>query len=306
MSNEIVRERQAPWIGLGTSGQWLDTQSALAGAGMDFNVVSQRLITEKDGEVANGFLANVREDTGEVLGVTTDKYGIVQNDAAFAMLDPWLADGGVITQAGMTKTGMMFMVAELTQFNALGDAYTLYAAAMNSFNSKFTCTVFMTTLRIVCQNMFAKLLHSDEVAKINFRHTQYAENRVIEAASVTKRIAGFEKQFTNKLDKLATQEAPLSEFLDLLFPFNLPEDSPRYLTSKWANEYAKEDFVNNYYMVDDNSNFVGTKLGLVNAYYDWLSHRPALRNTGKSWDDVRFSGLMTGQLVNNKVMEVIA
>ena len=305
MNELIVRERQAPWIGLGTSGQWLDSQTALADAGMNFNVTQQELVLASDGQVVPGFLANVREDTGQIFGVTTDSYGLVQNEVAFSMVDPWLSEGGVITHAGMTETGMMFMVAELTRFNALGDEYTLFAAAMNSFNAKYTCTVFLTTLRIVCQNMFAKLLKNDNAAKLSFRHTQYVEGRVIDAASVSRQIAGYEKRFTNKLDSLATKEANVNKFLDALFPFTLDENAPRFMTSKEANEEARENFVQSYYLADDNANFVGTSLGLLNAYYDYLSHRPGMRNTGKNWDDIRFSGLMSGQLVQNKVMEVL-
>lgn len=304
--NDIVTTRKAPWIGLGTSGEWSDSQTALADAGMMFNVVQQPMVLASDGQVVPGFLANVREDTGDIMGVTTDSYGLVQNDVAFSMLDPWLQDGGVITHAGMTQTGMMFMIAELTRFNALGDEYTLYAAAMNSFNTKFTCTVFLTTLRIVCQNMFAKLIRSEETAKLTFRHSQYVEGRVINAASIARRISDYERQFTDKLDKLAMQPASTDKFLDVLFPFGLKEDAPRYMTSKIANEEAREDFISNYYNVDDNSNFIGTKLGLLNAYYDYLSHRPGMRNTGKNWDDVRFSGLMSGQMVQKKIMEMVA
>ena len=125
------------------------------------------------------------------------------------------------------------------------------------------------------------------------------------AATISKKIVGYENRFIDKLDGLAIKEANVDRFLDVLFPFTLDENAPRFMTSKEANEEAREDFLRNYYYVDDNANFIGTSMGLLNAYYDCLSHRPGMRNTGKNWADVRFSGLMSGQMVNNKVMEVI-
>lgn len=302
--NEI-QVRKAPWIGIGTSGEWYDSPSALADSGLNFNVTQQKLYVASDGQIVPGYFANVREDTGEILGVTTDTYGLVQNESAFSMIDPWLGEGGKITHAGMTKTGMLFMVAEIETFNALGDAYTLFACAMNSFNTKFPCSVFLTSLRVVCQNMFARLLGSADTTKIMFRHAGNAEQRVMNAAAIARCIADYEQDFNKKLDRLALHPANVGAFLDALFPFTLKEDAPRYMTSKIANEQAREDFVANYYNVDDNANFIGTSLGLVNAYYDFLSHRPEMRKASKSWDDIRLSGLMSGTMVQSKVMDTL-
>ena len=55
-------------------------RQAIQTSDYDFTVTQTPLYTVRDEDnKKSGYLANVREDTGEVLGICTDRYALVQN-----------------------------------------------------------------------------------------------------------------------------------------------------------------------------------------------------------------------------------
>ena len=56
-----------------------------------------------------------------------------------------------------------------------------------------------------------------------------------------------------------------------------------------------------YYHAPDNWSYEGTRLGIVNAYYDWITHAEPSR-MGSNWYDSNLDKLMTGQKVNAKLL----
>lgn len=298
----------APWIGVGIEGEWSDPGLALAASGLDFRVMKQKAYTE-DGRILPNTAVNIRESDNAILGVVADKYGLVQNTDAFAMLEPYLSTGGKITHVGMTQQGMVFMLAEIDAMNILGDNYTLYALGMNSFNARYGCSVLLTCHRIVCQNMFANLIPQAKKMGTYFFHKSKAEEKVVRAASVSKSIHVFENAFEDKLKLLAASpltDTIVNKFLDLVFPMRLDESAPRFAAYKENNEETRAMFLKEYYETPDNANFVGTNLGLINAYYDYLSHRPELKTDSKrKWEDARFTGLVSGTSVNTHALNLL-
>lgn len=151
MTMEIVTQprldREAPWIGVGVSGEWTNYRHALEDANMDFYAVGQEAKTLMNYDESNlvafyetvpGIQVNVREGTNKILGVVSDNYGIVQNEDAFSMLEPFLSAGGVITHAGYTEQGLYFMVLKLRETQILGDTYDVDVMCVNSFNGAYT------------------------------------------------------------------------------------------------------------------------------------------------------------------------
>lgn len=62
------------------------SKEALELAGLDWKVI-QKDIWTVDGIELDGFKANCRDTDGQVLGVVTNRYKVVQNDEAFAFTD---------------------------------------------------------------------------------------------------------------------------------------------------------------------------------------------------------------------------
>ena len=72
--------RVTPWHGLGTRVEEApDSREALILAGLDWQVIQKPIMTG-DGQPIDGFKANIRDRDGQVLGVVTDGYKVVQNE----------------------------------------------------------------------------------------------------------------------------------------------------------------------------------------------------------------------------------
>ena len=92
--------RVTPWHGLGTRVEEApDSREALLLAGLDWQVIQKPIMTG-DGQPIDGFKANIRDRDGQVLGVVTDRYKVVQNEDAFAFTDELLGEGVAYETAG--------------------------------------------------------------------------------------------------------------------------------------------------------------------------------------------------------------
>lgn len=75
--------REKPWHGLGTMvAEAPASADALIWAGLDWQVLQKNVQTEDGGWIA-GYKANVRSTDGQVLGIVSDRYKVVQNQDAF-------------------------------------------------------------------------------------------------------------------------------------------------------------------------------------------------------------------------------
>lgn len=313
MANEVIpvnasiissRTRQAPWIGVGITGQWDSVPDALKAADLDFEVVSEPAYTD-DHVMLTGICANRIVGTGEILGVVSDsRYGIVQNVDAFSLLNPFLGMGGVIEHVGMTDEGMVFMVMRLSTFNSLGNEYELYVCAMNSFNAKFPLAVIVTPVRVICQNMFRKLVKSGD-SVIQIKHGKFAKERVLSIAAATTWIDDYTTEFRSALGEanmtVRTGE-DIDHFIEVMFP-EVPNDDKHPNASK-SNERIlamRDEFYSEYYCAPDNNDFSGTRLGLINAYYDWIGHHIPLRH-GPMFEASRLGKMINGSAINPKLL----
>lgn len=294
--------RNAPWIGVGTSGHWTNVDDALRDSGLNYTVVDEP-VYDVTGAIIPGYKMNRRIDNNQQMGLVTTRYGIVQNNTAFNLITPFLQNGAKIIQCGQTISGMVFIVAECTMFNALGDAYKLYVCMMNSFNSRYPLLMFMTPIRVICQNMFRKLIDGcDNVLSI--KHGLLAENRIENALAACSVLSEYQTKFIGKLDQAATRHID-SSFVDSfvldLFP-DPDKESKQYKTSLAKVEEQRDIFLNTCYHAPDNANFTGTAMGLLNAYYDYLTHRESVR-ANKDWEERRLVGMMTGDDVKPKLLK---
>lgn len=296
----------APWIGVGTSGSWNSVDEALYDSGLNY-LVEQVDAWDDKGNHIPGILANRREDTGEILGVTSDQYGVVNNDRAFSLLDPFCKSGGVIEHAGMTIAGMCFMVMRIPSaaFGFMGDDFELYVCAMNSFNTKFPLALIITPIRIICQNMFRKLMKRGDTALL-IKHGRFAEDRILSASAASSLLLDYRSDFYTALEISEAQmktEHDVYEFAERMLP--LVPVTPERPRAKFTNERIeaqREDFIENYYHAPDNENYEGTTLGILNAYYDWITHYVPTR-ASSSFVDMRLGRLLNGESAKRKLIE---
>lgn len=306
MSNLAVMERRAPWIGIGVSGEWASSEEALAASGLDFTVRQEQLFWNKQTEPGivmeepAPMYGNVRTDTNELVGCVTPQYKVLQNNDAFALIDPFLNGNGLITHAGMTQDGLVFMVAELMTKGIGGEEYMINLMATNSFNAKYPCQIIMTPVRIICQNMYRGLM-KDRVFLA--KHTLTANERLVAIANSDKldqNVNAFANIIESSQAKKMTRKQ-LETLIALLFPYSNNEGERKQVFKEKVDE-QRDMFIAKYYNAEDNVDHHGTAFGFVNAYMDYVSHRDPVRNTSMAWADRRLQGLVSGVDINRTVL----
>jgi len=306
-------KREAPWLGIGVSGEWNDYREALYDSQLDFTVHPQECKTEivltgMDGDIvyyANvpGIQANVVDDSDKILGAVSNAYGIIQNASAFSLMQPLCDAGAIITHAGMTEQGLVFMVAQWDMFMMNGEDYTLDIMATNSFNGSYPCGLIMTPRRIICQNMYRKICN-DQL--LHVRHMRLAPRRIEEAKVNQGRILTYMEEFKDIMDHslyVTLNPRKLNKLMGIMFPYPKDEEAVRYQTSKDQVDRIREEWLDLYYSAGDVKKFGASALRFIHAYYDYLSHGTiALRRmTGDI--DRRFSRLVSGDSVNTKLIK---
>ena len=124
-----------------------------------FEVVQERLLRASGNNAP--IYANVRTDTDEVLGYSTDRYGIVQNDDLLGRAESAFASRGVNYERNVYATdngAKMRAVYDLTgdQFRTkvpkVGDIMGYRLTVQNSFDRTLRVSFALGLMRLVCTN----------------------------------------------------------------------------------------------------------------------------------------------------------
>ena len=123
----------------------------------DFPVELQELYT-KDNQRA-GFWGTRRTDTGQVLGVTSDKYGLLLNTDLVKAVDEVLTDKGLdyerkisVARDGATMYGRYEFPNELRKIQKVGDEMGMRITIRNSYDRTSFAGLELGMLRLVCTN----------------------------------------------------------------------------------------------------------------------------------------------------------
>lgn len=203
---------------------------------------------------ATGFFGNVRNDTGECLGVTSERYGLIQNAELLK------AAIGALESRGMTDFQQRVIVAGNGQrlyaefefrdrqiANAVGDLFGYRLTLQNSFDRSLRASFAMGFLRLACLNGAAALekefgVTQKHSTKISVDFVADALDRAVnsapEALQVYNKMAA--KELTNEqgqnilanLEHANLVSGVIREAAELLWlnP-RRPEDQPRTVYS---------------------------------------------------------------------------
>ena len=124
-----------------------------------FEVVQERLLRASGNNAP--IYANVRTDTDEVLGYSTDRYGIVQNDDLLGRAESAFASRGVNYERNVYATdngAKMRAVYDLpgdqfrTKVPKVGDIMGYRLTVQNSFDRTLRVSFALGLMRLVCTN----------------------------------------------------------------------------------------------------------------------------------------------------------
>ncbi len=231
-NDKMFSVRDVPWHGLGVV---LDDypnsiDEALEKAGLGWKISHGDVLVVKRPEwtddfgtkyppeliPAKGFKANVREDTGDVLGIVSDEYEVVDNRDAFRFLDALIGSKMHFETAGSLWGGRrVWVLARLPEYVELGgDLSATYVYVANSHDGSMAVTAAVTPIRIVCANTLgAALRHAEHgVAAqrtFRFRHMGDLQAKFAEARHILGITINYQKQFKKLADRMARE--PITE-----------------------------------------------------------------------------------------------
>lgn len=277
--------RTATWAGIGTDVRGCnDVASVLEKAKLDFEVTTQPLVTES-GIIVPNKVATVATVNGEskVLGVVSEKYNICQNYDAFNFVDG-ISDELSFQKAGMTQTGMIYVIGVLPQVTVLGDSFSPYVILQNSFNGEYSLKATICPVRIVCQNQFSRAFgHSNN--NVSILHSSNMMTNLEQAQILLKGVANYMEDFEHHADIFASMKLNSSPeaIIDAFFRASVEGEVTERVENRIHEQTA--DLLH-LYDSDDNQNFKGTAWGLINAFSDFDTHQPI--KSARSSEDSKF------------------
>ena len=278
--------RTTTWAGIGNDvSESKNLDDVLKSAHLDFVVEKRPLYTRNNGKMIkiDGTVSTVRKDTGDVLGIVGDGYSVCQNRDAFDFIN-YIDEDVKFVKAGMTYSGLVYVIAELPEVKILSDGFKPYVIFQNGFNGGISIKAAICPLRIVCQNQF-NVAFRDSNNSVSIRHNTTMEQKLIQARDVLKATASYMSSVNEMAGELATAKLPESKFIQIVD--KMFEIKPEMSIRQQNQILARRDKLIFAYHADDNQNFRGTAWGAVNAYSDFLTHAEPTRMT-RNYDENHF------------------
>jgi len=234
--------RESAWHGLGRVLDDAPTSGAEAArlAGLDWTV-SLRELFDASGKAARKVRSIVRDSDGRELGYCGPRTTILQNAAAFGLMDPIVAAGEGTYEAAMSlRHGERVVVLVKLGHNGdshadivPGDTIVNHLFVANAHDGKASVVFGRSRTRIVCMNTLQSAQGEGTNARV--RHTASMVSTLEEIRDIVR----VEHEVFNKdmnafraLAKTPITKARLREYVKAVFPqsFKKPEDFKRSKT----------------------------------------------------------------------------
>lgn len=162
-----------PWHRLGTPVDHVMTaQEAITLGGLDWSVLAEPVFTANKTEVP-GLRVTVRQDRGEILGIVSDRYRVLQNNRAFGFFDRIVDEGEAIyhTVGSLDRGKRIWLLAQLPGYiePLPGDLVQKFLLLANSHDGSLAVRIGFTPVRVVCQNTLSLALR-DLANSYTIRH----------------------------------------------------------------------------------------------------------------------------------------
>jgi phage/plasmid-like protein (TIGR03299 family) len=298
-----------------------DAASMIAAAGLDWRVEQHPLeaVVEREYQSARvpvpRHVANVRSDTGTVLGVVGDGYEPLQNAAAFAFCDAitdsgrahWIGAGA--THGGARVHALMRLDREVRIGDAEGEEVLPLLCFRNGHDGGLAVTVSVLPFRLACLNgMLLPVEGAERTWKA--RHTANVEGKLQDA----RRTLGIAWRYYDQLERLGGRlirermdAGEFERFLARLVP--LPEPKPDATDGGRAvrnAERVREAIRTAYRAASDLDNVRGTCWGALQAVTAYVDHvQPTRRRAGRTEAEARFERQTEPQPLKDRALDLL-
>ena len=296
--------REKPWHGLGVRIQEAPTsEKALWLAGLDWKVLQKDIYTEGRIQVP-GYKANVRDSDGQVLGVVTDRYRVVQNREAFAFTDALLGKGVRYETAGSLQKGKkVWMLARLPkEYIITGERISPYLVFSNTHDGSGAVRVAVTPIRVVCNNTLNLALNTAK-RSWSMIHTGDIREKIQEAADTLFRAEEYMDKLGREIEELRNidlTDQQVKEYIEILLPL---EKEPTPAQSRNTLR-LRRDMEQRYYDAPDLQKVGSNAYRFVNAVSDFATHSSPLRRTA-NYNENLFARTVDGNPLIDKAYQLV-
>lgn len=278
MAHEVERAlfvSEPAWHGLGTVlPEAPSVEAAIGLAGLDWSVSLADLVLAEDGRPVT-HKAVIRASDSKVLGVVGPGFVPLQNQAAFAWFEPFIAAGEAkIEAAGSLRGGkrvwILAKVARATDEVVSGDEISQYILLAHGHDGTLAIRVGFSAIRVVCANTLTAAISDEKASRLlRIRHSSRAIVALEEVREIMDTARGAFRATTEQLRFLAKagcDEGTLKRYVRTVFsgpkaaddedasPRIVSQVTPLFSAGKGA-EYSR-----------------GTLYGAFNAVSEYLSH----------------------------------
>lgn len=243
-----------------------------------------------------GHVANVRSDTGGVLGVVGERYRPLQNRDALALCDAitdsgsahWLGAGS--TRSGARVFALMQLDREIRIGNAEGEDVLPLLLLRNGHDGGLSVTISVAPFRLACLN--GMLLPLENTTRTwRARHTSQLEGKLDEA----RRALGLAWRYYDQLEHTAAQllhtrisGRDFERFLTRLLPLPTNDDASNGGRRVRHIERVRDAIRATYTSAPDLDNVRGTAWGALQAACAYIDHTQPVRGGGRTPAEARF------------------
>src|SRR5829696_9472950 len=260
-------------------------------------------------------VANVRSDSGAVVGVVGDGYAPLQNRAAFAFCDAitdsgrahWIGAGW--TRGGARVHALMRLDREIRIGDAEGEEVLPLLCFRNGHDGGLAVTVSVVPFRLACLNgMLLPIAGAQRTWKA--RHTANVEAKLADA----RRTLGIAWRYYDRLEELGARmigerigEGEFERFLARLVP--LPEPKPDRSDGGRAVrnvERVREAIRTAYRTASDLDDIRGTRWGALQAVTAYVDHtQPTRRTVNRTHAEARFERATEPQALKDRALALL-
>ena len=277
----MTTTRTATWTNIGADITKATTvEEALKLSHLDYTVEKVPVYLENGTAIPRAFCTK-KEGTDETFGVVGPQFEIVQNIEGFDFINSMVPEGLRFLKAGENHK-FIYIIAQLPEFDLMGDRITPHVIFQNSHCGSTTLKATIAPLRIVCENQFNLTFRRTD-NKISLRHTKSIKGRLHTAQEVLIHSTEYLDEFQKEAILMAqarVSKKQVDSLLDGIFEIK-GEFNP---TQVRRMEEKRERFLAAY-QAEDNQNFIGTQWGLINAYTDFVTHKPLRKDTEQAWEN---------------------
>lgn len=227
------------------------------------------------------------------LGVAGERYGIVQNEAAFAMfddLDPlWEA-------AGQFRDGALVYGQAASEANIVldpegaADEIKTFVVVSTTHDGSGALRIGRTALRLDCLNMFNLMFGKGLQHAISVRHTLKVEDRMKAIRLAWKQNNAYFDALSVEAAALFEQSATDKQFFSIVEQFTgeRPELNTKGAQTKWDNSL---ELYTQAWRGATNEKAHGTAWGVFNALIERNQWGRTIQNTANGVDNFAMAGM---------------